>query len=509
MRDRHFILLICILVVLAELPFLEYITDDTFIHLQFAKNLMSGNGFAFNAGEQTYGFTSPVWVVLVSAVGLTGAELLWASKALGLLALLVCAACFYALALRVSSDRYLARAAAVVWALNAWSVRWGISGMETSLVTAWAVCSLYLFMKERAEGRSRYHPWVLGLACLIRPEAVLLLLVCGAAVAVSAGKRRWRQTALTVLPGAVVSAVWFSYAFMTFGVISPNTVAVKAGRFISLAATAQGAYVIAKILGLTNAPELVLVAFVVLAAVLSHRAARRPDAFHLAATGWLVLLPAAYVLRDVQVVSRYLVPVIPLLVLYGFLSLRRAAGLFGATRARVRRLILGLGAVCVVLNVCVLAFVAYPHTHSFSRDMRHSLIFLGKWFARNTPADATVALPDIGAFAYYSDRKVVDLGGLVTPAMIPVLRGRDLDEVITGFLFAEVSHPDYVIDRARTEHRLMDVSRLRGAVTPVVSANVTSLGITRPGRHYYTAYRIAWNRLERSGVTRPEASPRP
>ena len=509
MRDRHFILLICLLVVLAELPFLEYITDDTFIHLQFAKNLLSGHGLAFNAGEPTYGFTSPAWVVMISAVGLTGAELLWTSKALGLLALLVCAVCFYALALRVSSDRYLARAAAVVWALNAWSVRWGISGMETSMVTAWAVCTLYLFLKERAAGRSRYHPWVLGLACFIRPEAVLLLLICGAAVALSTKERRWRQAALTVLPGAVACAAWFSYAFATFGVISPNTVAVKAGRFISLANAAQGTYVIAKILGLTNAPELLLVASVVVAAVLSRGAARRPDAFHLAAAGWLVLLPAAYVLRDVQVVSRYLVPVVPLLVLYGFLSLRRASGLLGPARARVRQLILGLAAVCVVLNVCVLAFVAYPHTHSFSRDMRHSLIFLGKWFSLNSPADATVALPDIGAFAYYSDRKVVDLGGLVTPTMIPVLRGRDLDEVITGFLFAEVSRPDYVIDRARAEFRLMGVSRLSGVVTPVVSASVSNLGITRPGRHFYTAYAIAWDKLEGYGVTGGEAPARP
>ncbi len=503
MRDRHFILLVCLLVVLAELPFLEYITDDTFIHLQFAKNLISGRGFSFNAGEPTYGFTSPAWVVLISAAGLTGAELLWTSKALGLLALLVGAAFFYALALRVSADRYLARAATVVWALNAWSVRWGISGMETSLVATWAVCALYLFLKERAAGRSRYHPWVLGLACLIRPEAVLLLLICGVAVAVSSNERRWRQAAQTVLPGAVACLAWFSYAFVRFGAVSPNTVAVKAGRFISLANTGEGAYVVAKILGLTNAPELILAACVILTAVLSRTAARRPGAFHLAAVGWLVLLPAAYVLRDVQVVSRYLVPVIPILVLYGFLSIRRVAGMLVPLQARVHRLAFGLAAVCVGLNLCVLGFVAYPHTHSFSGDMRQSLIFLGKWFARNTPADATVALPDIGAFAYYSDRRVVDLGGLVTPEMIPVLRGHELDEVITGFLFAEVSRPDYVIDRARVEFRLLGVSGLSGAVTPLASASVSSLGITRPGRHYYTAYRIAWDRLERSPVTPP------
>jgi hypothetical protein len=501
MRDRHFILLVCLLVVLTELPFLEYITDDTFIHLQFAKNFSAGHGFSFNAGEPTYGFTSPAWVLLISGVGLTGAELLWTSKALGLLSLLVGAALFYALALRVSSDRYLARTAAVVWAVNAWSVRWGISGMETSLVATWAVCSLYLFLRELSAGRSRHHPWVLGLACLVRPEAVLLLVICGAAAALSSSERRWRQAARTVLPGAVVCLAWFSYAFVKFGTVSPNTVAVKAGRFISLARAGESTYVVGKILGLTNAPELILAASAIAAAVLSRTAARRPSAFHLAAVGWLVLLPAAYVLRDVQVVSRYLVPVIPFLVLYGFLALRSTAGAVGPLRARVRQLTFGLAAVCVCLNLGVLGLVAYPHTHSFSRDMRRSLVYLGKWFALNTPADATVALPDIGAFAYYSDRRVVDLGGLVTPEMIPVLRGHELDQVITDFLFARVSRPDYVIDRARAEFRLLGVSRLNGAITPVASASVSSLGITRPGSYYYTAYRIDWDRLERFPVT--------
>ncbi|MBN1504460.1 MAG: hypothetical protein JW952_05300, partial [Candidatus Eisenbacteria bacterium] len=331
MRDRHFVALLCLLVALAELPFLEYITDDTFIHLQFAKNLLAGHGLSFNAGEPTYGFTSPAWVMLISAVGLVGADLLWASKALGLLALLLCAASLYALALRVSSDRYLARAAAVVWALNAWSVRWGISGMETSLVAAWAVCSIHLFVRELASGRPRYYPWVLGLACVVRPEAILLLLMCGVAVAVSFAERRWRRVAQAVLPGAVVCLAWFTYAAVKFGAVSPNTVAVKAGRFISLARVGEGAYVVAKILGLTNGPELALAACVIVAAALSRKAWRRPGAFHLVAAGWLVLLPAAYVLRDVQVVSRYLVPVIPFLVLYGFLSLRRGAGLLGSS----------------------------------------------------------------------------------------------------------------------------------------------------------------------------------
>ncbi|HYR69064.1 MAG TPA: hypothetical protein VER77_04230, partial [Candidatus Dormibacteraeota bacterium] len=67
-RPRHTALLVAILLLgLGHLtPFLGYLTDDTFIHLQFAKNLIGGRGFAFNAGEPTYGSTSPLWVLLLA-----------------------------------------------------------------------------------------------------------------------------------------------------------------------------------------------------------------------------------------------------------------------------------------------------------------------------------------------------------------------------------------------------------------------------------------------------------
>ncbi|HKW50623.1 MAG TPA: hypothetical protein VJQ53_02725, partial [Candidatus Eisenbacteria bacterium] len=97
-RPRHTAILVAIVLLgLGHLaPFLGYLTDDTFIHLQFAKNLIGGHGFAFNAGEPTYGSTSPLWVLLLAGVGrfVPGAgatpgdvarmpELAWVAKACG------------------------------------------------------------------------------------------------------------------------------------------------------------------------------------------------------------------------------------------------------------------------------------------------------------------------------------------------------------------------------------------------------------------------------------------
>jgi len=39
-----------------------YITDDTFIHLRYAENLLHHGEFSFNPGQSSYGATSPLWI---------------------------------------------------------------------------------------------------------------------------------------------------------------------------------------------------------------------------------------------------------------------------------------------------------------------------------------------------------------------------------------------------------------------------------------------------------------
>ena len=60
-----------------------YVIDDTFIHLQYAKNLKQGFGLVFNPGEPVAGTTSPMWSVLLGWLPSFGIELVLWSKLLG------------------------------------------------------------------------------------------------------------------------------------------------------------------------------------------------------------------------------------------------------------------------------------------------------------------------------------------------------------------------------------------------------------------------------------------
>src|SRR6202035_5696805 len=58
--------------------------DDSFIHLQFAKNLWAGHGLSYNAGEFVTGSTAPLWTALLALLfALPGNVYLWA-QALGI-----------------------------------------------------------------------------------------------------------------------------------------------------------------------------------------------------------------------------------------------------------------------------------------------------------------------------------------------------------------------------------------------------------------------------------------
>jgi len=112
-------------------------------------------------------------------------------------------------------------------------------------------------------------------------------------------------------------------------------------------------------------------------------------------------------------------------------------------------------------------------------------VSLGRWVQAHTPADSRLALNDVGAIAYLGRREVVDVMGLVTPAIIPYRRDGE-----AGVLrFLERACPDYLIIfpawfpvlSARTD-RFTPIHRVRLERNTVAGADEM------------VVYETAWNR---------------
>ncbi|MEO6462790.1 MAG: hypothetical protein ABIP29_06920, partial [Candidatus Eisenbacteria bacterium] len=369
--------------------------DDTFIHLQYARHFRDGHGLVFNLGERVYGTTSPLWSLGLGVLGRSGLDLEALARALSTL-FGVAAVGAVALALRrflaatVSVHGFAAGRAELAWACgvlafaaDAWLVRWSATGMETSCGVFLVAAGFAAYLARRPWGNRAWLPalwW--SLAALVRPEAALLVLFLVVRVLLARGPLRPRleRAAIVLAVAAAVQAPWLAYALSFYGTALPATLSAKTaggtGPSVFAASLVRQAQALAP-----RAVE----AFV-LAALLPPLAAAlwRRRAEHFLPLGWLLLVPLAYAIRGVHPISRYLLPLAPILILYGWGAL---AALAAAERRRPERALALLAGALVVslgLNLFIHMLWVLPHVRTFSADARTTLGGYGAWARENT-----------------------------------------------------------------------------------------------------------------------------
>jgi hypothetical protein len=157
--------------------------------------------------------------------------------------------------------------------------------------------------------------------------------------------------------------------------------------------------------------------------------------------GWAVVHIALYAWRLPVTYQhgRYVMPVLPVIVLYGVMGMLRLAR--PAHNRRLPRLVSlsWLASFALTMPVFLLALGA----PAYARDVRvieTEMVATSHWLADNTDADTLIAVHDIGAVGYFAGRPLVDLAGLVSPDVIPIIR----DE---GALLALMEHrgADYLV----------------------------------------------------------------
>jgi hypothetical protein len=198
--------------------------------------------------------------------------------------------------------------------------------------------------------------------------------------------------------------------------------------------------------------------------------------------------------------ERYLMPLIPLAVLFGALGLhfviQQTVGPAWRMRLRGRRLTLSAGAAFVVLATIALAdevFDARRWATQYAGDVRSIQavnVTLGEWVRDNTPSDAYVAMNDIGAIAYISQRRVLDTVGIAEPGILPVLIRSGRQGV---FDYLQQKRPDYLVIWPEWYPELAARTDI---FTPIASASMDDpLVATRPtmlGGRRMVVYRASW-----------------
>lgn len=492
----------------------DALIDDTFIHLQYAKNFRDGHGLVFNPGEPVFGTTSPLWSLGLGLLGRTGADLYALARGLSLVFGLASLGAV-ALALRrflgatVSGHGFAAGRGEAAWACgvlafaaDAWLVRWSATGMETSCGVFLVAAGFAAYFARRPWGNRVWLPalwW--SVAALVRPEAGLLVVLLVVRVLLAHGPWRPRLTraAIVLALAAAIQAPWLAYAASTYGTLVPATLAAKTAGgtgpvvFVESLVRQGQEFVPRGIEGIA-----LLALLPPLAATLWHRRAE-----HFLPLAWLVGVPLVYALRGVHPISRYLLPLFPVLLLYGWSALAALAASERRHPGRAYTVLAGALSLSLSINLVIHLRWVVPHARTFSADARRTLGGYGAWAREHTPPGTPFAIPDIGLFAYVADRPVVDLAGLVTPGITPLIRefgNADDGRLVTGLHFESVARPAYLIDRAPRPRRLLAESPYAACLEVIELPGIGDVrrrGVRIPETAYYTLYRIDWVAFDR------------
>ena len=140
---------------------------------------------------------------------------------------------------------------------------------------------------------------------------------------------------------------------------------------------------------------------------------------------WMVAHVAVYALRLPVSYQhgRYLLPIIPIVLLYGIVG---TVMLLDRVKARSTKPIARLLRRVYALTIIVVFALYVPiGAAAFATDVaiiNGEMVAVAQWLDRNTPPDAIIAAHDIGAIGYFTRRPILDLAGLISPEVIPFIR---------------------------------------------------------------------------------------
>jgi hypothetical protein len=508
---------VCLVYLAAEAYFLSFDLgfplDDSWIHLQFARNLAEGHGLSYNAGDFVTGSTAPLWTAVLALLFLLpGSVVVW-TKLLGIAFHLAAVDATWRLGRELGLGRGLATFAAALTLGTSWLAWSALSGMEVPLFIFLALQGMILHLRERRQpDRPPLSLGVFAVAVLARPEGLALLALAfvdrllvfeRAEQEDGDAPLRWQRPALRpLLLGAALAACALAGPLLFYrwagGSFFPTTFAAKGGALRHVLPDLQYLNLIFTIF-FRPQPYMALLAGAGVLALVERLGTPRDRG--LLPALWLAGVPIAYSLVSppgaaslVGNFGRYYFPFFPVVVLLGVLGLQRAAEALGS-RLQISRLRLILSALLLAL------LIAWPTVTSLAQgigryvqnvsNVQNSDVHIARWLAPRLPPQAVLAVNDIGAIKFFLPNRVIDLAGIVNPEIRRNLNqgiARDVpwEQTIAGEI--EQRRPDYLVIFPAWFPHLSQDPRFRPLYQVEVKNNITM------GGPEVTVYATPWTR---------------
>lgn len=430
-------LLFATLICLSWIWHVGFVRDDAYITFRYAENLANGLGFVYNPGEPVYGASSPGFTLLIAGWLLVSANPVIGAWALNVLSMLASLAFLWKILDTISATTAQKVVSALVLILSNKLLHHFLEGMETGMVIACMLASLYFMLNHR--------PVAAGLMA----GAMLWLRIDSAAWIVCfglVGLFYWKRQ--TIIFGAVAALAylpWIVFAYLYFGSPVPMTLIAKRVAYginpIPIPYRIDAllkSFTPFTILGYVTLLDLVTLAviFVSMYGVWVYRRSVFVQVCFL----FFVLQSAVIIFNNMTVEPRYMITcqfILLVLLGLGLYSLWRVVAVH-LVKPRVYGVILAL------LYAYAAVWFSYPRFYHL-REYQiyvydYSLTLMGYWLNVNTEQSDVIFLEPLGYVGYHSNSVLLDEVGLLTKEVIPLKKAG-----LSPYEIAEELNPDYVI----------------------------------------------------------------
>jgi hypothetical protein len=378
------------------------IYDDAFITYRYALNLGAGKGLVFNPGapwEPVLGTTTPGYALLLGGFSALGADVILSSLTVNFVADAISAM----LLMRLLEYRLVSSTVAVLaFACIPEIARISVGGMELPVVVALSLAAVVLLRR----GRPLASGVAAALACIFRPECVLLVLVLAAWQ-----WRRPRDLARFALPVVAIGALVMGTLQAVYG--SPIAQSVQAKAVTT--GEKLPWYRISDILAQAFGPSVPMRLLFVLAALGAVRAVLKRQAL-LPFMAFAVAMVAAYVVVRPKTWGWYYYA--PLVAWVAWLGIGAEQVLEWLELERHRlfetRRIRALSAAGAVFAIAAVAVWSRVHVDKVT-PMIYQRMDTWARQAKVQERQASILASDIGAIGYFSRSLILDANGLVWP----------------------------------------------------------------------------------------------
>ncbi|MCI0450538.1 MAG: tetratricopeptide repeat protein [Chlorobi bacterium] len=415
--------------------------DDPWIHMQFAKNFAEFGSYSYYKNELvTAGSTSPVYTFILTSGFLITKSEMPLSYIMGILFFLLSAVYFY----KLSNDTFikenwLAIAASLIFVLDKWLNFISVTGMETTLHIFLIIACFFYYHRKNAAA----FALTLGLTIWTRPDAIALFfaILLDYFLLFYLKKNAPKENVETILfskqdlmkigiiTGTILSA-YFAMNLIISGTILPNTYGAKVSYY-SAEFRSRADFLKIEVWDYFTESAYMLLIFPFALAVIKTLT----DIFHLKYNRnflavifiFTLIFIYWYKLPYAHRFGRYLMPVIPFYILLFTYGSREFFKWFSKYLAD-KNLINGLNVMFLAAVTIYFGSSYYKNKELYQEQCRHIYIrqvLTAQWLKNNTPENSVIATHDVGAIAFYSERKIVDIVGLINPQFIPKLNTKE------------------------------------------------------------------------------------